>query len=65
MSSLNNRLKKLEQKRGIALDMNKPMSEWSRAELITYVKSVNSEYDPPDMSKLSRDELRDIVYGSA
>ena len=65
MSLLNNRLKKLEQKNGINFDLNKPMPEWSRAELSAYVKSVDPTYEPQDMSKLNRDELRDIMAGRA
>ena len=46
-------------------DINRSLSEWSQSELTAYVKSVDSAYEPQDMSKLSCDELRAIVNGDS
>ena len=46
-------------------DINRSTSEWSQSELTAYVKSVDSAYEPQDMSKLSCDELRAIVNGDS
>ena len=59
------RLLKLEKENGVYIDfdIHRPLSEWSRAELNTYLKSIGHEYIPPDLSGLSQDELKAIVYG--
>jgi len=60
MSSLKNRLNKLEQKHGIDFDTSRPLNEWSKAELIAYRKTLSPEYKPLDLAGLSLDELRTL-----
>ena len=52
------RVKKLEQKHGLEFDLNKPLHEWSTPELIAYMKNKDPEYERPNLSNLSIDELR-------
>jgi|GEM_PF-4627986 len=60
MSSLKNRLDKLEKKHGVDFDTSRPLSEWSKAELIAYRKTLIPEYEPLDLTGLSLDELRTL-----
>ena len=61
-SSLKNRLKKLEQKNNVDFDfdISRPLTEWSTPELIAYRKNQDPEYEPPDLSGLNIDELRNM-----
>ena len=52
------RVKKLEQKHGLEFDMNNPLNEWSTPKLVTYMKLQDPEYELPDLSNLSINELR-------
>ena len=63
--NIKSRLLKLEKDNGVYIDfdINRPLIEWSRAELIAYVKTIDPTYEPQDMIKLGRYELRAIVYG--
>ena len=61
--NIKSRLLKLEKEHVVYIDfdINQPLSEWSRVELKTYLKSIGHEYIPPDLSGLSLDELKAIV----
>jgi len=60
MSFLKNRLNKLERKRGLEFDMDKPLHEWRRDELIAYKKYHDPNYKPPDYRGFSLEELKKL-----
>ncbi len=53
--NIKSRLLKLEKENRVYIDfnINRPLSEWSRAELNTYLKSIGHEYIPSDLSPSS------------
>ena len=62
MSLLKSRVRKLEQKNNVDYDFDtsRPLTEWSTPELIAYRKNQDPEYEPPDLSGFSIDELRSM-----
>ena len=63
--SIKSRLLKLEKENSVYIDfeINRPLSQWSMTELKTYLKSLDHEYIPPDLSGVSLDELKAIAKG--